>query len=342
MQLSNAPAQLVEAWATGDSTKTNPIPVPSQQGVTPGAASWTDGFPPLCATPIASGGIPPSKADMNGGLYQMSAVDVWMCAGGGFPYNATFQTTIGGYPKGARVLMASGNGYWISTVDNNLTDPDTGAAGWSAVGTGLQKQVFTTSGTFTIPSGVASNTSFRWTIVGAGGAGGGGVSGVSGAGGGAGATARVLATGYTPGDTIIVAVGTGGTGSAGANGSNGGPSQISSGTQTITIVTANGGGGGGAGGSSPAGYAGLGGTETNGDADSSIGGDGGVGTSNSASQGATGGASSYGGGGAGGVGGTNNNGNAGRAFGAGGGGGSSNVATAGGNGAPGIVVVEWI
>ncbi len=135
MQLSQVPAQLVEAWAMGDTTKTNPIPVPSQQGITPGAASWTDGFPPLCATPLASGGIPPSKADMNGGLYQMSAVDVWMCAGGGFPYNSAFQTAIGGYPKGARVLMASGGGYWVSTVDNNMTDPDTGGAGWATVDT---------------------------------------------------------------------------------------------------------------------------------------------------------------------------------------------------------------
>ena len=131
MQLSQAPAQLVEAWATGDVTKTNPIPVPSQQGITPGAASYTDGFPPLCATPVASGGIPPAKADMNGILYGMSAVDVWMCAGGGFPYNSAFQTAIGGYPKGARLLMASGTGYWMSTVDNNLSDPDTGGAGWS-------------------------------------------------------------------------------------------------------------------------------------------------------------------------------------------------------------------
>lgn len=132
MQLSQAPAQLVEAWATGDSSKTNPIPVPSQIGITPGAASWTDGFPPLCATPVSSGGIPPAKADMNGGLYQMSAVDVWMCAGGGFPYSSVFSTAIGGYPKGARVLMGSGNGYWVSTVDDNVTDPDTGGAGWAS------------------------------------------------------------------------------------------------------------------------------------------------------------------------------------------------------------------
>ena len=132
MQLSQAPSQLVEAWANGDSSKTNPIPVPSQESITPGAASWATGFPPLCDTRLSDGGIPPSMQDMNGGLYQMSAVDVWMCLGGSFPYNSTFSTAIGGYPKGARILMASGEGYWRSTVDNNLTDPDTSGAGWVA------------------------------------------------------------------------------------------------------------------------------------------------------------------------------------------------------------------
>jgi hypothetical protein len=28
--------------------------------------------------------------------------------------------------------MASGNGYWVSTTDNNVTDPDTGGAGWAS------------------------------------------------------------------------------------------------------------------------------------------------------------------------------------------------------------------
>src|SRR6185437_13914142 len=67
------------------------------------------------------------------------------------------------------------------------------------------KQVFTSSGTFTIPTSTTA-TAFKWTIVGGGGAGGGGSAGVSGAGGGAGATAYVLSTGYTAGNTITVTV----------------------------------------------------------------------------------------------------------------------------------------
>ena len=136
MQLSNAPQKIVEAWATGDTTKTNPIPVPSQQSITPGAASWTDGFPPLCNVPLLAGGIPPTIYDMNGGLFQMSAIDVWMCAGAEFPYDATFSAAIGGYPKGTILLNASGAGYWQCTVDNNTSDPDTAGAGWIAFTSG--------------------------------------------------------------------------------------------------------------------------------------------------------------------------------------------------------------
>lgn len=130
MQLSSAPVQIQLPFANGDGSKTNPVPVPSQIGITPGAASFTDGFPPLCATPVNSGGIPPSKADMDGILFMLSNVDLWTSAGAGFPYSSVYQTAIGGYPKGSRVLRANGFGYWFSTVDNNMTDPDTGGAGW--------------------------------------------------------------------------------------------------------------------------------------------------------------------------------------------------------------------
>lgn len=130
MQLASVPSQLVLPWANGDSSKTNPIPVPSQISITPGAASWTDGFPPLCDTPVNEGGIPLTKPDMNGGLFQMSAVDVWMSAGAGFQFSSAFATATGGYPQGARVLNAAGNGYWLSLIDNNSNNPDTGGAGW--------------------------------------------------------------------------------------------------------------------------------------------------------------------------------------------------------------------
>ena len=156
MQLSSAPTQLVLPWANGGTKNT--IPVPSQIFITPGAASWTDGMPPLTSVDPTSGGVPPARADLNGGLFEMSAVDVWMSAGAGFPYSSAFSTAVGGYPKGSRVLKGTGVGYWLSTADNNTTDPDTGGAGWipdmaisgvyasaqQAVGAGTTKVLFDT------------------------------------------------------------------------------------------------------------------------------------------------------------------------------------------------------
>lgn len=130
MQLSSAPVQIQLPFGNGDVTKTNPIPVPSSG--TPGAASFTDGFPPLNALPVSSGGIPPSKSDMNGILYMLSDVDLWMSAGAGFQFSSVYAAAVGGYPKGARVLNAAGNGYWRSLIDNNSNNPDTVGTGWEA------------------------------------------------------------------------------------------------------------------------------------------------------------------------------------------------------------------
>jgi hypothetical protein len=147
-------------------------------------------------------------------------------------------------------------------VGYNTTTPGlevyTGSA-WSAVGGsgGLGgQQVFTSSGTFTIPTG---KTVVKVTIIGAGGGSGGANYGscsatlLGGSGGGGGAAVKYL-TSLTPGNTLTVTVGTGGTaGASGATSSNnatsggtGVTSSVASGTQTITTVSATGGAGGGA------------------------------------------------------------------------------------------------
>ncbi|HRT22327.1 MAG TPA: hypothetical protein P5318_19630, partial [Candidatus Hydrogenedentes bacterium] len=117
MQLSNSPGKLVLPFASAGNK--NSIPVDSQIGITPGAASLADGFPPLTMTPVAAGGVPPSGLDMNGILYELSNVIRWANAGGGYTYDADFATdsNVGGYPKGARVLRADGSGYWFNTAD---------------------------------------------------------------------------------------------------------------------------------------------------------------------------------------------------------------------------------
>jgi len=152
MLLSSAPAKLVEAFAAGGAKNT--ILVPSQIGITPGAASWTDGFPPLTMTPVSGGGIPPSGLDFNGILNALSALSIWFNAGAGFTFDAAFAASIGGYPMGARVLQAAQNGYWLNTVDNNSNNPDTGGAGWVPQGGTTTSSVYA-SAQQTLASGAA-------------------------------------------------------------------------------------------------------------------------------------------------------------------------------------------
>lgn len=143
MLLTSAPTPFPKPF--GDSAGAGyirPIPTASQISVTPGAASLTDGFVPLNFTEIPAGGVAIDGQDMNGILKEITAAVQWLQAGGFPTYDSTFQTAIGGYPAGAAILNSNANGFWISTVDNNLTNPNTGGAGWKNLnGTYLDKSV---------------------------------------------------------------------------------------------------------------------------------------------------------------------------------------------------------
>lgn len=118
-----------------------PIPEASQIGITAGAASLTDGFPPACFVPPGAGGTPPWGADFNGLLKQITLWNRWQAAGAPAVYDATFSTAISGYPKGT-VLNGTTTGLlWYSLVDNNTVDPNAGAsANWLAIGPYGQQQ----------------------------------------------------------------------------------------------------------------------------------------------------------------------------------------------------------
>lgn len=106
---------------------------------------------------------------------------------------------------------------------------------------GGKGQIFTSSGTFTVPTGV---TAVKVTCIGGGG-GGGGYSAlatayiVSAGGGGAGAGIRFV-TGLTPGGTVSVTIGGGGAGGTAGTGSTGGTSSFGA------YISCTGGTGGGA------------------------------------------------------------------------------------------------
>lgn len=160
MQASNAPSKSAVPFA--QSGTKNTIPVASQIGVTPGAASFTDGFPPLTMTPLAAGGVPPYGADFNGILNFLSDAVRWSQVGGGYSHDAVFAGAVGGYPRGALLLKDSGAGYWLNTAENNSTNPDTGGAGWSALPAGIstvaQAQAMTDDATALTPLKLASVT----------------------------------------------------------------------------------------------------------------------------------------------------------------------------------------
>jgi hypothetical protein len=130
MKAANIPAKFALPFAeNATSGYIRTIPTTT---VDPNAASLSLGFPPNTAVPVAAGGTPPNIEDFNGVLNQTSAWDQWFSAGAPVFYDGTFSTAIGGYPKGTVLSNVSTNGaFWISTVDDNTTNPDTGGANWS-------------------------------------------------------------------------------------------------------------------------------------------------------------------------------------------------------------------
>lgn len=100
-------------------------------------ASLEDGFPPETFLAIGSGGIPPNGKDFNGLLNRISAWARWQAAGMPALFDSTFATAIGGYPKGAMIASTISAGLiWISTADDNATDPNgSSPANWAGVAT---------------------------------------------------------------------------------------------------------------------------------------------------------------------------------------------------------------
>lgn len=144
------------------------------------------------------------------------------------------------------------------TVDSygRVTAASSGAANTY---TGARGQLFTSSGTFTIPTGVSS---IKVSLVGGGGGGGGGGNDYGGGSGGIGGASTTFITSLAGGLTLTVTVGSAGSGGGYYSaGGSGGTTSVSSGTQTITTTSGAGGGGGGGGALGP-GVAGAIGTTT--------------------------------------------------------------------------------
>ena len=100
----------------------NTIPVASQIGIVAGAASFTDGFPPLTTTPIAAGGVPPAGADFNGILNILSQHTTFQNGGGKYRFDAALSTAIGGYPVGFVLQDDVGLNSYVNILAANTTN----------------------------------------------------------------------------------------------------------------------------------------------------------------------------------------------------------------------------
>jgi hypothetical protein len=237
---------------------------------TSGGAVYATGTTTLTSgtLPVASGGTGVTTSTGTGNVVLSSGPTITLGNATGLPLatgvTGTLPIANGGTgltttPSNGQIDIGNGTGFTRATLTAGNGITITNGAGSVSVAAIKSSQAFTSSGTFTIPTGV---TVVKVTIVGGGGGGSAGsVSNGCGAlnsiagGGGSGAAAITYLSSITPGNTITVVVGSGGTTTATA-GNPGGSSSISSGTQTITTVTTTGGTGsmtGGSGGSVTAG-----------------------------------------------------------------------------------------
>lgn len=118
------PKLLSKPWAS-DGLKNN-IPAGRNGGLAQEAATYAEGFPSITMTPISVGGKPPSGKDMNGVLYEISAHTVWQNQGGRYRFDQAFCDAIGGYPKGAVLINDTLDTEYISLVDANTHNPNSG------------------------------------------------------------------------------------------------------------------------------------------------------------------------------------------------------------------------
>lgn len=102
-----------------------------------GRASLTEGFPPITQTPIAEGGIPPSRADFNGILNIATMLPFFLQQGGYYTFDATVSTLIGGYPENALLYYLDSSGSLhllrstkINNTDNFITTPSVIGSSW--------------------------------------------------------------------------------------------------------------------------------------------------------------------------------------------------------------------
>lgn len=253
--------------------------------------------------------------------------------------NLTVSTLSVGTPTTGTILIYNGTSFAANnglqgTAGQALLSNGPGVApSYGTITATAGTQVFTSSGTFTAPTGI---TRVYVTMVGGGGGGGGGGNPNGGGGGGSGAYILHMPYAVTAGSNYAVTISTGGTGGTPTNnGGSGGTTYFA----TLSVLGGTGGFANGSGGTAGLGIAGTGSAPTGGGQPTTSGFTGG------AKSGATGGGgagSIFGVGASGSTGGAGTGSNADANTGTGGGGGNElGASNSGGNGASGMVIIRY-
>lgn len=116
------PTPITIPWASLGNKRTIPTESQILEAGGDGKASYPDGYPPLCGTPLVSGGKPPSILDENGILFDITSNLRFLLAGGCPKFDADMATAINGYPVGAILQDNAGVNTYLNVVDGNSVD----------------------------------------------------------------------------------------------------------------------------------------------------------------------------------------------------------------------------
>lgn len=144
------PSKIPQAWAAGGDINIIPDLDPGN-----GLASWELGYPIETQTPIAAGGTPPRRQDMNGALNWLSLYSLWNQQGGLWQYDAGED-----YERGNVILQ--NNALYIAVAANGpsgtVKSPSADSAGtyW--------KKLVNSDGTLNVPAVGNATTSARGIV----------------------------------------------------------------------------------------------------------------------------------------------------------------------------------
>ena len=147
------PTRITVTWAA-DGNK-NTINVDRTASDENNKATYRTGFPQVTMTPKASGGLPPFGKDMNGILADITSMLQYHQAGMTYPFDDDFADAIGGYNRGALVLQDDKTGFWVSTVNENTSNPEIDGNNWVPLNTGALRLTLTNANRTLTPAQAA-------------------------------------------------------------------------------------------------------------------------------------------------------------------------------------------